>query len=150
MAHTSLAGTKASTAAAGPIVQFRAANAARDVRVFEIGIFAATAVAGEVGVGRPAAIAVTPATPIGPQASGQAYDNVSGAGSALIDTTWGTAPTAPAIPWRRYGLPATIGAGIVWNFQSVGGLVVPAGGALVLWQYSALAVTYDFHFDFDE
>jgi hypothetical protein len=78
MAHTSLAGSKASGAAAGPIVQFRAANAARDVRVFEIGVFAATAVAGEVGI------------------------------------------------------------------------VVPSGGALVIWQYSALAVTYDFHIFIDE
>jgi hypothetical protein len=43
-------------------------------------VFAATAVAGEVGIGRPAAIAVTPATPIGPVASGGGYDNVSGAG----------------------------------------------------------------------
>lgn len=148
MAHTSLAGTKASTAAAGPIVQFRAASAARDVRVFEIGVFATTAVAGEVGVGRPAAIAVTPATPIGPIAAGNGYDNVSGAGAALIDTTWGTAPTAPAIPWRRYSIPATIGAGIVWRWAE--GIVIPSGGALVLWQFSALAVTYDFHFEFDE
>ena len=148
MAHTSLAGTKASAAAAGALVQFRAAGAARDARVFEIGVFAATAVAGEVGVGRPAAIAVTPATPIGPVASGGGYDNVSGAGAALIDTTWGTAPTAPAIPWRRYPIPATIGAGIVWTWSE--GIVVPAGGALVIWQYSALAVTYDFHVYFDE
>jgi hypothetical protein len=148
VAHTSLAGQKASTAAAGPIVQFRAAGAARDVRVFEVGVFAATAVAGEVGVGRPAAIAVTPATPIGPVASGGGYDNVSGAGNALIDTTWTTAPTAPAIPWRRYPIPATIGAGIVWQWPE--GIVVPAGGALVIWQYSALAVTYDFHFSIDE
>lgn len=150
MARGSLAGSKASTAAAGPIVQFRAAGAARDVRVFEIGIFAATAVAGEVGVGRPAALAVTPATPIGPLASGQSYDNVVGAGAALVDTTWATAPTAPAIPWRRYPIPASIGAGIIWQWPSPGGLVVPAGGALVLWQYSVLAVTYDFHFEFDE
>ena len=148
MAHTSLAGSKASTAAAGPIVQFRAAGGARDVRVFEVGVFAATAVAGEVGVGRPAAIAVTPATPIGPVAAGGGYDNVSGAGNALVDTTWATAPTAPAIPWRRYPIPATIGAGIVWQWPE--GIVVPAGGALVIWQYSALAVTYDWHFAIDE
>jgi hypothetical protein len=148
MARTSLAGTKASGAAAGPIVQFRAAGAARDVRVFEIGIFSATAVAGEVGIGRPAALAVTPATPIGPAASGQSFDNVTGAGAALLDTTWATAPTAPAIPWRRYPIPASIGAGIVWQFPT--GIVVPAAGALVLWQYSALAVTYDFHLEFDE
>jgi hypothetical protein len=148
VAHTSLAGQKASGAAAGPIVQFRAAGAARDVRVFEIGVFAATAVAGEVGVGRPAALAVTPATPIGPIGSGNGYDNVSGAGAALIDTTWATAPTAPAIPWRRYAIPATIGAGIVWRWAE--GIVVPASGALVIWQYSALAVTYDFHLEFDE
>jgi hypothetical protein len=148
VAHTSLAGSKASGAAAGPIVQFRAAGAARDVRVFEVGVFAATAVAGEVGIGRPAAIAVTPATPVGPIASGNGYDNVSGAGSALVDTTWATAPTAPAIPWRRYPIPGTIGAGIVWTWPE--GIVVPAGGALVIWQYSALAVTYDWHFSIDE
>lgn len=148
MARTSLAGSKASTAAAGGIVQFRAAGAARDVRVLEVGIFSATAVAGEVGLGRPAALAVTPATPVGPIASGQSFDNVMGAGAALVDTTWATGPTAPAIPWRRYPIPATIGAGIVWQFPT--GIVVPAGGALVLWQYSALAVTYTWHLEFDE
>lgn len=116
--------------------------------MFEIGVFSATAVACEVGIGRPAAIAVTPATPIGPVASGQSFDNVMGAGAALVDTTWGTAPTVPAIPWRRYPIPATIGAGIVWQFP--GGIVVPAAGALVIWQYSALAVTLDWHFEIDE
>lgn len=147
MARTAIAVQKASGAAAGPVVQFRAANAARDARVFEIGVFAVTAVAGEVGLGRPAAIAVTP-TGGTAVASGQGYDNVAGAGAAVVDTGWGTAPTSPTTFWRRAQLPATIGAGVIWSFPS--GLVVPAAGAFVLWQFSALAVTYDCYFDFDE
>lgn len=148
MARTALAAQKASGAAAGPIVQFRAAGAARDLRLFEIGVFAASAVSGDVGIGRPAAVAVTPATPIGPTAAGNSYDNVSGAGTALIDTTWATAPTSPATFWRRATLPATIGAGVIWTFPA--GIVVPAGGAIVLWQFTAAAVTYNAYFDFDE
>lgn len=146
--RTALAFSKASGAAAGAIAQFRAASGSRDVRVFELGVFAATAVAGEVGLGRPAALAVTPATPVGPAASGQSYDNVGGAGAAQWDTTWATAPTSPATFWRRAQLPATIGAGVIWTFPT--GIVVPAAGALVLWQFSALAVTYDAYIDFDE
>lgn len=147
MARSAISVQKASGAAAGPVVQFRAAGAARDARVFEIGVFAVTAVAGEVGIGRPAAIAGTP-TGGTAVASGQGYDNVAGAGAAVVDTGWTTPPTSPTTFWRRAMLPATIGAGVIWTFPT--GLVVPASGAFVVWQFTTAAVTYDVYFDFDE
>jgi hypothetical protein len=45
-------------------------------------------------------------------------------------------------------LPATIGAGVIWTFED--GLVIPVSSYLVLWQYSALAVTYSCYFVYDE
>jgi hypothetical protein len=45
-------------------------------------------------------------------------------------------------------LPATIGAGVIWTFPQ--GLVVPVSGFLVVWQFSALAVTYSVSFDYEE
>lgn len=135
---------KASGAAAGAVVSLRAASASRDVRVFEIGISVVTAVAGEIGIGRPANSPVATTS----TAAGAPLDNVSGAGASLIDSAWSTAPTAPTVPWRRFQFPATIGAGVIWTFPN--GIVVPASGNLVVWQFSALAVTYDVYLSYDE
>lgn len=145
--RTSLSTQKASAAAAGAIVALRT-GAARDIRVFEIGVSAVTAVAGEVGLGRPAAAGVTPGTPTGPTAAGNAHDSASVVGTTLIDASWGTAPTSPATFWRRFQLPGSIGAGVIWSFP--GGIVVPTSATIVLWQFSTAAVTYDVYFDFDE
>lgn len=148
MARTGLAVSKASGAAAAGVVALRAANANRDCRIFEISVFAETAVAGTVGIGRPATAGTSNANS-GAIASGAGYDNTTGAGAALIDTGWSVAPTAPTIPWKRAALPATIGAGIIWTFPQ--GIVVPAnGGTVIVWQYSAAAVTYSIAFEIDE
>lgn len=147
MARTGLATQKISGAAAGAIVALRAGSA-RDVRVFEVSVFAATAVSGTVGLGRPAAQGITPGTATGPIAQGNGYDNSSLVGTTIIDASWGTAPTAPAIYWRRVVLPATIGAGVIWTFPS--GIVVPTSGSITLHQISALAVTYEVSFEFEE
>lgn len=145
--RTSLSTQKVTTAAAGPIVALRSGSA-RDIRVFEVGISAVTAAAGEVGLGRPAAAGVTPGTATGPIAAGNSYDSASVVGTTIIDASWATPPTAPTVAWKRFQLPATIGAGVIWTFPT--GIVVPTSGTIVLWQFSAAAVTYDVYFDFDE
>jgi hypothetical protein len=58
-----------------------------------------------------------------------------------------TAPTIPTTFARRASLPAAIGASVSWNFMKavdtgeVGdGLIIPAGGSVILWSLSAVSV----------
>lgn len=131
---------KTTGAAAGPIITV--ATGTRRCSVLELGIFATTAVAGEVGTGRPGN------TPAGALTGTlvQAGDPADEAGTTTATTSWATTqPTAPSNPMRRIQLPAVIGAGIVWSWAP-GDLLVPASStttALVVWQFSAAAVTYD-------
>jgi hypothetical protein len=134
--------TKTTGAAAAAIATL-STGSGRDIRIFEVGVTVSTAVSGEVGLMRPAN---TPATPSGGQV-GVAYDNVSAAGVAVTANAWATAPTA-GTGLRRMVLPATIGAGVIWSFPT--GIVLPVSSFFVVWQYSALAVTYSVYFDYDE
>jgi hypothetical protein len=136
--------TKAALAAAGLIGQLRA-GAARDLRVFEIGLFATTAVAAEFGLIRPTAVGAT-FTSTG---VGAALDNASTAGVAVVDTAATTAPTIGTNYMRRIQLPATIGAGVIWTFPL--GINVPVSTSLALWQITAAAgPAVDGYFDYDE
>lgn len=132
--------TKTTGAAAGPIITI--ATGSRRASVLELGIFAVTAVAGEVGIGRPAN------TPSGALTGTlvQAGDGADEAGTTTATTAWATTqPTAPTNPMRRIQLPAVIGAGIVWSWAP-GELMVPASAAataIVVWQFSSSAVAYD-------
>jgi hypothetical protein len=135
--------TKTTGAAAGLLVQLRAGSA-RDLRIFEIGVFATTAVAGEVGLIRPSAVGAT-FTSTG---VGAAEDNAASAGVAVVDTAATTAPTIGTNYMRRIQLPATIGAGVIWTFPV--GINVPVSGSLALWQISTAAVTYDGYFTYEE
>jgi hypothetical protein len=139
MAHVYEAGTfKTTGAAAGPITTLVTTSGER-AEVKEIGIFATTAVAGEVGLGRPAAAGVGAAT----GTTGQATDSADVAGSAILASTFGTTqPTAPTNFMRRIQLPAVIGAGVVWAWDR-GELIVPISANLTIWQISAAAVGYD-------
>lgn len=143
MSRYNLAATKTTGAAAGMIVQLRT-GASRDLRIWEIGVFATTAVSGSVGLIRPSAVGAT-FTSTG---TGQPEDNVSGAGVAVIDTAATTAPTIGTTYMRQATLPATIGAGIVWTFPN--GLVVPVSSSMAIWQTSAAAVGYAVYFVYDE
>lgn len=146
----SVATSKASGAAAAWVAELRSSTT-RDVRVWEVGIFAESAVAGTVGLIRSTSAGTTPGGAVVPQAD----DSAGGAAaSANLYTTYGTAPTVGTVPLRRAALPATIGSGIIWTFPE--GLVVPSGtfsataNALVVWQYSTAAVTYSIHLTYDE
>ena len=143
MARYNLGVVKTTTAAAGFLAQIRA-GAARDIRVFEIGVFASTAVSGEVALVRPSAVGATFTS----SSAGAALDPATIAGVTVVDLAATTAPTIGTNYMRRIVLPGSIGSGIIWTFSQ--GICVPTAGSLALWQLSALAVTYSIYFDYDE
>jgi hypothetical protein len=130
---------RTTTAAAGMIATLVTAAGSRAV-VREIGVFATTAVAGEIGIGRPAAVGSGTLT----GTVGQALDSADTAAVTTLTTTnFGTSnPTAPTNFMRRVQLPGVIGAGVmfVWEPQA---FIVPISANLVIWQISAAIVTYD-------
>lgn len=110
----------------------------------EIGIFNVSGVAAEIGIGRPAAIGITPATTV----AGQALNGLDVlTGKTVVAGSWGTAPTAPSVFMRRAELQAVAGAGVIFTWLP-GEFVIPFAAQLAIetivpWQISALAVTYD-------
>ncbi len=104
----------------------------------EIGIFLGAATASIFGLGRPAAIGVTPTSPV----TIQAMDPADPAGAAQTAVAWATKPTAPAssIYLRRIGLPAAIGAGVIWTFAPGSELIVPASSSIVIYNLATNGV----------
>lgn len=115
------------TASASPAWEIRTASTDR-AQVREIGVFLNAATASLFGLGRPAAIGVTPTSPVTFLAM-DTGDPVATVTSALA---WGTAPTAPTNFLRRAGLAAAVGNGIIWTFGPRE-LVIPVSSSLVLW-----------------
>lgn len=107
------------------------------VRLLELGIFLGAATASTYGLGRPAAIGVTPTSPV----VGQALDPGDVAAVAATAVAWGTRPTAPtsSIYLRRIGLPAAIGAGIIWTFPD-NGLIIPINSSIALYNLATNGV----------
>jgi hypothetical protein len=134
MAIFSLAVRTTNVTIANACFELRAGTGERP-RVFEIGLTINAATASVFGLGRPAAIGVTPSVPV---------DVLPEDPNDVLTTTvetalaWGTGPTVPAAFLRRVSLPATIGAGIVWSFPQ--GLVIPASGSLIVWNITAVSV----------
>jgi hypothetical protein len=96
----------------------------------EIGIFMAAATASTFGLGRPAAIGVTPTSPV----TGLGEDPAEPAGLSSTAVAWATAPTAPTNAYyhRRIGLPAAIGSGVIWTF-GLGELVVSISSSIAIY-----------------
>lgn len=107
------------------------------VRLLELGIFLGAATASTYGLGRPAAIGITPTSPV----VGQALDPADAAAVAATAVAWGTRPTAPtsSIYLRRIGLPAAIGAGIIWTFPDPG-LIIAVNQSLALYNLATNGV----------
>lgn len=143
MARYNVGTAKTTGAAAGLICQLRA-GAARDMRVWEIGVFSTTTVAANVALIRPSAVGATFTS----TAAGSPEDFAASAGVAVVDTAAGTAPTIGTNWMRRIQFPATIGSGVIWTFPM--GLNIPVNGSLALWQNSAAAVGYEVYFTYDE
>lgn len=96
-------------------------------RLLEIGITLVTAAATVIGIGRPAAIGVTPTSPV----TWLAEDPGEPAGTVQTAVAWATGPTVPAQHFRGVSFPGTIGAGTIFTFPR--GLVIAVSAALVLW-----------------
>ncbi len=121
-------------------------TAGKDMRVFEIGVWleSGTVAASVIGLGRPAAVSVSP-TSLVPQAE----DTSAGAATGIAAVAATTKPTAPTNFMRRFGVPAVLGSGIVWPFPR--GLVVPTGPAeLVIWNIGASTSVFGGYFTYDE
>lgn len=143
MARYGIGISKTTGAAAGLLTQLRA-GASRDLRVYEIGVFASTAVSGTIGLIRPSAVGATFTS----SGVGAPEDNAAGAGVAVVDIAATTAPTIGTNYMRRIVLPGSIGAGVIWTFPV--GINIPISTSLALWQISSLAVTYETYFLYDE
>lgn len=143
MARYEIGVSKSQVAATGMICQLRAGTT-RDLRVYEIGVFASTATSGDIALVRPTGIGGIFTS----SSVGAALDTASIAGTAVVDTGASTQPTIGTNYMRRMTLPASIGAGVIWTFP--GGITVPTSGSLAIWQVSTTAVTYTVYFDYDE
>ena len=102
------------------------ASASNSPRIMEVGINLITATASTYGVGRSGntetqtgAVTVLAENPNDP------------AGQSKCAVAWGTAPTVPANFFRRIGLPATAGAGVIWTFPR--GLLLAASAGMLIW-----------------
>lgn len=134
MAIYSLAVRTTNVTIANPCFEIRSGAGERP-RIFEIGITINAATASVFGLGRPAAIGVTPTTPVDLLQEDPAEVATTTVETALA---WATPPTVPAAFFRRVSLPATIGAGIVWSFPA--GLVIPVSSSIVVWNITAVSV----------
>lgn len=145
MPDYSISTTKTTGAAAAWQLQFRTGSA-RDARIWEVGLFTTTAVAGTYTLERSNSVGSTfTSTPVG-----AAVDPNSSAGVAVVDTAATGAPTrlgTPA-PFRQIVFPATVGSGVIWTFPR--GLVVPTSGGILLWQTTTAAVGLSFYIDYNE
>lgn len=123
----SLSQRTSSGTAATAAWEVRSASANRP-KIFELGFSQNAATAGVFGLGRPAAIGVTPTSP---QTFLDESDGGAGTGLTQSAVAWGTGPTVPANFFRRISCPNTVGAGVIWTFPR--GLGLPVSGSIVLW-----------------
>jgi hypothetical protein len=94
-------------------------------RILEISYVGVTATAVSVSWGRPAVAAVTPGTIL----TFQRDDSADPVCVTTVAATYGTSPTPPTVPHRRWNGAATAGVGIVFTFPR--GIIIPTSGAFV-------------------
>ena len=114
-------------------------------KIYELGISLGAATASVYGIGRPAAIGVTPTTPL------TVLDESDGNAPTGLTTSavaWATPPTAPVNFFRRCSLPATIGSTIIFTFPR--GLGLPVSNSIVMWNITANSAVVDFWAVVDE
>ena len=108
---------------------------AAGTRVVGITITMAAATASVFGIGRAAAVGVTPTTPA-------TLVRLDAGRPATLTTTalaWATPPTIPAAFIARTNLPATIGASVTLSFPD--GITLATGESLVVWNLSTCGVS---------
>ena len=116
-----------STTAATACWEIRSSSTVKP-KIMELGLTQVTAVAGVFGLGRPAAIGITPTSP---QTFVDEGDGNGGTATATAAVAWATPPTVPTNFNRRIACPATIGAGVIWTFPR--GLGLPVSNSVVVW-----------------
>jgi hypothetical protein len=115
------------------------------IYVYEVGVSLTAATASSIGLGRPANSGSVAG---GTLAVGLGNDqDVAAAVGGIVTTGWTTAPTAPTNFFRRIGLPAAIGNGVIWTWPR--GLRVKQGTSLVLWNITASSIA-NIHFVWEE
>lgn len=141
MAISSLAlRTTTFTATTAANVQYLTPATVR-AKVLEISYIQLTAVASQIGLGRPQAIGVTPVNVLF-----QKDDPGDPASVMNGSLSWATSPTVPLIYHRRWnGTLASVG--VVWTFPR--GLVIPVSFAIVIWNI-ATTVASDVNCALDE
>lgn len=95
-------------------------------KIMEVGLSLGAATASTYGFGR-AGNTPTQTSPVLLQAENPG-DAAAVTGCAVA---WSVAPTVPTQFFRRIGLPATIGAGVIWTFPR--GLGLAASASNVVW-----------------
>lgn len=119
-------------ALSAPYAVIRAGAGAR-IRLKQVGFFLNAATSSTIGLYR-ASNTPVPTT----SALGAPYDTGDSAGTGAVDTVWSTAPTVSGTPFRRILLPATVAAGVIWQFDDL--VIGPNGtGALVVWNFNGAA-----------
>ncbi len=135
MALYELAVVGGSGASGAAQCEFRAGADPAYIR--EIGVFLNAATASTIGIGRPAnSGSVAGGTVVLGQAGNQ---DDAAAVCGIVASGWTTAPTAPAQFFRRIGLPAAIGNGMVFTWGERG-LRVKQNTSLVIWNLAASSV----------
>ena len=115
------------TASASPSWEARSTSGNKP-RLMELWIAQVAATGGVYGIGRPAAIGITPTTP-------QTFVDEGDGNAPTANTTacvaWGTAPTVPTNFNRRLPCAASIGVGAIATFPR--GLGIPVSSSIIVW-----------------
>ena len=111
------------TAASVPFATLVAGASSR-MRILEIGITLATAVASDIALAKSATATTTPTKILGQQVDAA---DIAAIGSLAI--AWSTIGTANSISMRRIQFPATIGAGVIWTWPDNDPLILAAPAA---------------------
>lgn len=134
MAVYSIANRTTNVTTANPCIEIIAGATIR-VKIVEISIILAAATASTFGIGRPAAIGVTPTTPV----TALPEDNVDPTGPFTTALAWATPPTIPAAFLRRCTIAGAVGAGIVFPFPK--GLYITASESIIVWNLDTNGVS---------
>jgi hypothetical protein len=105
-------------------------------KLIEIGFFVVAATKTVIGLGRPAAIGVTPSSPV--DFLPEDPNDVVASGVVQSSLSWATGPTVPVAFLRRVSLPDVVGTGVIWTFPK--GITIPVSSGLVLWNLSTNSV----------
>ena len=110
------------------------------VRLRELGVCQQGSVTGATfGLGRPAAVGITPTTPVDFLAE-DPTDTLAASTLQGVVAGWGTQPTVPTAFFRTWSKPAVLGAGVIWTWPK--GLMCAISGNLVLWEVAACGVNH--------